>query len=358
MNASSTIRLSFNAFETECSWDHLYVFDGDSLYAPMLAALSGSLVKSNEDGGGKGGGGVSTTTMPEITATSGRAYLYFYSDAAFNMSGFDITYHVNACPRNCSSRGVCVGGVCTCDAGFTGDACQRPICPDECGRDRGRGFCDKSLHRCVCHFGYVGADCSQAVAAGYWALVKMAGGVTPAGRALHQAALHQEAMYVVGGEHFVVEEPFLRRFDLRRRKWEAFEGGGGENSNQQAQQPAPRFGHSIVVYGNTLTLFGGLLRNGSISAELWEVDLEEQMTTPAKWRPVTGTRSLSNSDFCCPIAVVGHTATLVSNVMIVIFGYNPNYGFLHHVQYYYLGKSAEGVFQLLLGLLYFVLLCF
>ena len=39
-NISSTkqpIRLLLNHFATECSWDHLYVYDGDSIFAPLLA---------------------------------------------------------------------------------------------------------------------------------------------------------------------------------------------------------------------------------------------------------------------------------------------------------------------------------
>jgi len=32
------------------------------------------------------------TAIPELTAYSGSAYLYFYSDAAVNMSGFSIRY--------------------------------------------------------------------------------------------------------------------------------------------------------------------------------------------------------------------------------------------------------------------------
>lgn len=30
--------------------------------------------------------------IPELTASSGSAYIYFYSDAAYNMSGFKIEY--------------------------------------------------------------------------------------------------------------------------------------------------------------------------------------------------------------------------------------------------------------------------
>ena len=33
------IRLQFNEFATECSWDHLYVYDGDSIYSPLVAVF-------------------------------------------------------------------------------------------------------------------------------------------------------------------------------------------------------------------------------------------------------------------------------------------------------------------------------
>ena len=32
------------------------------------------------------------TYLPEIKTASGKAYIYFYSDAAYNMSGFNISY--------------------------------------------------------------------------------------------------------------------------------------------------------------------------------------------------------------------------------------------------------------------------
>ncbi|GFX85055.1 attractin [Trichonephila clavipes] len=37
---NSTIRLEIAHFETECSWDHLYIFDGDSVFSRLLAAYS------------------------------------------------------------------------------------------------------------------------------------------------------------------------------------------------------------------------------------------------------------------------------------------------------------------------------
>ena len=40
-----------------------------------------------------------------------------------------------------------------------------------------------------------------------------------------------------------------------------------------------------------------------------------------------------------PLAVAGHTATLVNSKMIVLFGYGPLRGYTDKVQEYNLGKS-------------------
>ena len=37
VNASIHFQIEF--FITECNWDHLYIFDGDSTEAPLLAAF-------------------------------------------------------------------------------------------------------------------------------------------------------------------------------------------------------------------------------------------------------------------------------------------------------------------------------
>ena len=36
----ASIRLRFNYFYTECLWDYLYIFDGDSIYSTKIAALT------------------------------------------------------------------------------------------------------------------------------------------------------------------------------------------------------------------------------------------------------------------------------------------------------------------------------
>ena len=34
-----TIRLHLEEFATECSWDHLFIYDGDSVKSPLIAVF-------------------------------------------------------------------------------------------------------------------------------------------------------------------------------------------------------------------------------------------------------------------------------------------------------------------------------
>lgn len=46
------------------------------------------------------------------------------------------------------------------------------------------------------------------------------------------------------------------------------------------------------------------------------------------------------------MGVVGHTATVVGNEMIVLFGYNPGQGYVNKTQVLNLGKLVGGFFHL------------
>lgn len=81
-NPNTSITLHLEEFATECGWDHLYVFDGDSVESPLLAVFSGLMYKNS----------YSIRRIPEVTAHSGSVLVHFFSDDAYNMSGFNMTY--------------------------------------------------------------------------------------------------------------------------------------------------------------------------------------------------------------------------------------------------------------------------
>ncbi|KAF6087401.1 attractin [Phyllostomus discolor] len=192
------MRLRFSHFATECSWDHLYVYDGDSIYAPLIAAFSGLIVPERD----------SNETVPEVVATSGYALLHFFSDAAYNLTGFNITYNFDMCPNNCSGQGECKISnssntiQCECSENWTGEACDIPHCVNNCGFPH-RGACNSSdVTGCSCFSGWQGPGCSIPVPANqsFWTQEEYSNPKLP--RASHKAVVSGNIMWVIGGYMF------------------------------------------------------------------------------------------------------------------------------------------------------------
>ncbi|GLV41896.1 distracted [Carabus blaptoides fortunei] len=324
---NSSITLHLEEFATECGWDHLYIYDGDSVDSPLLAVFSGLMYKS----------GYRIRRIPEVVANSGSALLHFFSDDAYNMSGFNLTYRLNACPSqisgtDCSGRGVCIDGVCTCDAQWFGTACHLPKCPGDCGKDQNKGRCEPEKHGCVCEPGFQGDDCGQFANLGYWETVSPLG-YYPPGSASHGAAVWRDSLYIVAGESYTRGQ-MMYIYDFNGNVWETPHMVG-------SLAPSPRYAHSTVLYGDKLFLYGGVLGNRGPTSELWAFDISAKNweNVTVKPGPRTGKNILHG-----PLKSAGHTATIVTNKnnkkadkMVVIFGHSPNLGYLNTVQEYYFG---------------------
>lgn len=340
---ASLIRLKFIEFETECNWDHLYVFKGDSMFAPLVAAFSGVLARRSSP--------QSDFKLPDIEIEGGLAYLYFYSDTAYFMSGFNLSYQVN----RCSSTGKCFDrendasaifanedaldseydsnacsadtwhtnhSNCNCNDGLNSLRCFHQFCPNKCSL---HGHCDSQSRTCVCNDGFAGADCGQIKLEGYWEAFNWMKRQPILGRALHQAAVDRNQMYVAGGEFFetaAASKQFLMRFDFDAQSW--------HNVSNSFHQQMHRFGHTLIAYDHHLYMFGGLNPDGVILNELWNFSTVNQQWTLMPTKPDVASNCLVK--LCAPLAVAGHTATLVGNRMYVIFGYNPRFGYLNTVQ--------------------------
>jgi len=119
--------------------------------------------------------------VPVATVAAGDSYFF---NVSYNEGQVFVPSDPNSAHANteCSSRGMCdrVKGQCSCFAGFSGDACQRTTCPNDCS---GHGTCmslknfvdegtasvagwaytasDATAQMgCKCDLGFRGADCA------------------------------------------------------------------------------------------------------------------------------------------------------------------------------------------------------
>ncbi|XP_060806928.1 attractin-like protein 1 [Amyelois transitella] len=351
-----TIRIRLESFATECGWDHLYVYDGDSVRAEkLLAVYSGVLDREESD------------WTRQVVARSGTALLHFFSDDAYAMEGFNVTYAAYSCPSNdartnCSSHGECEEGTCKCEPDWVGVACDQKLCPDNCNAEYGAGSCTSA--GCECTPSRSGADCTRdAGAAGFmWGWREGGDGRpseqpplnNPPAAAGHVLLEHGEDLLRVGGETFGPAE-FLYRYKVLERSWQTIVTEG--------VAPSPRFAHSAVLYGDELLVYGGVVasddperggglaglegRGGEVTNELWRIRLD---VNPPQWVNATPTECSPHRPaplkHCGGLHVSGHTAVLAyidatkKPVMLAFFGHSPHYGYLHTVQEYYI---EEGV---------------
>lgn len=62
---------------------------------------------------------------------------------------------------DCSGHGVCIEGTCTCDATWTGEACDVQVCPNNCSYHHQQGECDRESHHCRCFHGFKGKEITK-----------------------------------------------------------------------------------------------------------------------------------------------------------------------------------------------------
>ncbi|XP_025111697.1 multiple epidermal growth factor-like domains protein 8 isoform X1 [Pomacea canaliculata] len=285
---NKTIHLEFEKMSTECSFDFLFIYDGNSYRSPLIATLSGD-------------------SLPfPVVARSGYMLLYLYSDRNYMKHGFDARYRVFNCPWNCSNHGVCLNHTCRCSPGYHGDGCQHQFCVDNCS---GHGTCmplSRTEKRCVCDQGYIGYACNLSTedskGSGGWYTIQPSGSGFR-GRTLHTAVFLEgsDCLWVFGGFDLNVVLDDLSKYCFGSNRWEVV--------FPSQPRPLPRSGHAMAAYRDGFYVYGGVLANDSHSGELWYYN-----TSSNQW-----TLRATNSTIT-PQAVTGHTLTTVDDWLYLVGG--------------------------------------
>ncbi|CAH2059184.1 unnamed protein product, partial [Iphiclides podalirius] len=354
------VRVRLESFATECGWDHLYVYDGDSVRAERLLAVFSGVLPDDED----------SSWTRQVIARSGSVLLHFFSDDAYAMEGFNVTYAAYSCPSddprtNCSNHGECEDGNCKCEPDWVGAACDQPLCPDECNAAYGAGECTGG--GCECAAGRGGDACERDGARAAWQWRwreerdsrprRPPPAHPPPPVAAHSLLAHGADLLRVGGETFAPAH-FLYRYKVAENRWYPI-----TPLDDASASPAPRFAHSAVMYGDEIIVYGGVVtsddperggglaglegRGGEASNEVWRGRLQGGAVAWANATP-TACSPHRNAPFrhCGGLHLSGHTAVLAyvgitqKPVMVVFFGHSPHYGYMHTVQEFHVEEGA------------------
>ncbi|XP_042899680.1 multiple epidermal growth factor-like domains protein 8 [Parasteatoda tepidariorum] len=284
----SYITLTFTKMDTECSYDHVYIYDGNSYASPLLGSFSGN------------------TTPPMVTTTQGTMLILLYSDTNYVRNGFEAVYVVTDCPLNCSNRGMCQNHRCICDTLWSGDACDISLCPMDCGLEENRGACDMNGSyppRCNCRPGFSGMDCSLPDSnksfGNTWHLISSSGIDARAGHS-GTYVQHTDSYYVFGGFTFKEVLGDTLVYSFRTNRW---------TNITSKQSPSARHGHTAVCYLDNIIIFGGEMANGTLSNELWFFN-----TSSLQWNLIT------SKNHIVPPPITKHSMTLVDFYWLYVIG--------------------------------------
>ena len=143
------IILTFRDLRINCLTDHVEVYDG---LPPFVLDNSSSVQSFYKLGSFCDWSG---NKLRSATAKLGNMVVLVKADLSSGAlsKGFSAKFKVRKCPDLCDGNMKCVmtshGEQCVCLDGWTGDACDQKLCPNNCSLSFGQGHCNQVGAVCI-----------------------------------------------------------------------------------------------------------------------------------------------------------------------------------------------------------------
>ncbi|ODM98691.1 Multiple epidermal growth factor-like domains protein 8 [Orchesella cincta] len=276
------ISLHIDEVKTECSYDYLFIWDGNSYrkdQGRLLASFSGA-------------------SKPQVTllAQSGYMLLLLFSDPNYTLDGFKAEYSISLCPLNCLGAGECVQiqneHICKCYESRSGFACQNISSPnsttDALEKEKTTGTENRHL-----------------ISANYR---------NPLARVGHSAVQIENLLYIFGGYDLndVLDDVWTYDLDNNTALQVL-------KKSDESIWPSARYGHSGVSYNNGFLVYGGHLQSAGITDDLIYFDVKTK-----EWTTMSTSNRLP--------ALAYHTMTKAGSYMY-IYGGGTRWGGFSHTLY-------------------------
>ncbi|KAF1382190.1 hypothetical protein PFLUV_G00141050 [Perca fluviatilis] len=145
--------------------------------------------------------------------------------------------------------------------------------------------CDRYKHACCSYGGHVyilgGRDSSSlrdfwrySVVCDEWTELNCTSDAAPEELEGHSMMAHEGFLYVFGGmldSAYTEQRCPLWVFDIAKQKWVPCQG---KTSSPQSRMPTNRKGHSAVVLGSAMLVYGGLVDIKGSSQDFWSLDFD------------------------------------------------------------------------------------
>ena len=90
---ATSVTLNFSSFDTELDYDRMFIYDGDTIGAPLIGEYMG------------------TNSPGTVTSTGGSLLVEFRSDCGTTLSGWNATYSISVTPPPAPSNDECSGAI-------------------------------------------------------------------------------------------------------------------------------------------------------------------------------------------------------------------------------------------------------